>query len=401
MKKVKLLVVSSPKNKDKDYYELSDLFRDELGIELSIDTMSVDVESIKAKEEKEDRLSTKDIYDKYAEGYDWVHVRMTYSEWKSRKFDKRLFGSYSGIGDTAITQGRWRRITRVYSNVLREFPGIDPHVLGMIHEYLHHLEGDISIAHSFMYGYDKVYLWKDEINQKPSRDVKKRTLKGALLFTKLLIEGKANKPAPKVDPVVDNNMEYNLVNKYIPKHHNSVELEYTVLHVDLGTAKGTYNHLKNVASASYHDYIPRSGNDIYNFVPHDKGAWHSGKVSNPSVIYPSGSPNRKSYGLCYEGRPVDKNGRPTFNWDNVVDGERASDSQVLRAAHRIIDAGMADKPIFAHQELTSYKPKIVLDFRDRVVAKIKELVEPVPTAIPVLLSTATNDQLLAELKRRL
>lgn len=176
-----------------------------------------------------------------------------------------------------------------------------------------------------------------------------------------------------VPEIIETNTMYNLSKNYIPKHYSSVDKKYTVLHVDLGTYAGTVNHLKNTASASYHDYVMRDKKEIVNFVPLNFGAWHAGKVSNPSVSIPSGNPNRMSYGLCYSGKPVDKDGNITSDWNKAVDGQRATDEQVEMTAQRIIDVGMADLPIYAHVELTSYKPKIVLDFKYRVQKKIKEI----------------------------
>lgn len=186
----------------------------------------------------------------------------------------------------------------------------------------------------------------------------------------------------------------------IPKYYENNAVKAVVLHVDLGTAQGTVNHLRHVASASYHVYFPREKqyeNEIWVFVPHEKGAWHAGKKSNPTPraqqIFGNESVNVQSAGWCYGGRPVDANGRVNFDWSRVVDGEKATESQVKRAVWFAHHVGYENLPFLAHREITSYKPPCVLDFKDRVLNGIAKTGE-------CTLDQFTTNELISELLRR-
>lgn len=162
------------------------------------------------------------------------------------------------------------------------------------------------------------------------------------------------------------------IDKFYP---NDNDVKCVVVHVDLGTETGTKNHLKNVASASYHDYVPKRENAVIQFVDTKHGAWHAGKQYKPNTVgfeaLKGASANRNSYGICLEARPVDKNGNVTFDWNKAVDGEMPSDDQIARATEMIKKRGYADLPIIAHVDITSYKPKVVL----KIVEKIKKNLE--------------------------
>jgi N-acetyl-anhydromuramyl-L-alanine amidase AmpD len=165
--------------------------------------------------------------------------------------------------------------------------------------------------------------------------------------------------------------KYKTIKHPINKHYDTPStMEYTVVHVDLGNLKGTINTLEGHKSASYHDYVDRDSENIYEFVDAKKySAWHSGHLSKPTKAFTKlfgyKNPNRHSYGICYGGRGVDRNGRIARSWDRnspygAVDGQKATESQIERLMYKIIEKGMNKKPIFAHVELTSYKPKAVL-----------------------------------------
>ena len=139
-----------------------------------------------------------------------------------------------------------------------------------------------------------------------------------------------------------------------------------VLHTDLGSYKGTYDEIFNGSrSVSYHYYVRKDGR-VYEWVDKDLTAWHSGTTHKPtersvSVLnlkhdYVPGdkdgwNPNVNSLtiGIAYEGR-----------------GEKANDVQVQATAELLKDIEMDKKPLFAHVEITSYKPKVVIDFKNRV-----------------------------------
>lgn len=157
-----------------------------------------------------------------------------------------------------------------------------------------------------------------------------------------------------------------------------------ILHVDLGTYEGTYNHLCKIASASYHYYIRKTG-EVVQFVPTYKGAWHAGKVYEPTEVaidcLTSGSgepldPNRNSIGICYEGLGVDSDGKISYDPGSQVDGERPNTAQI-EACRALIECLGTDKHILAHNEVTSYKPKAVSYLKDQVIKKLKKDYQPV------------------------
>jgi N-acetylmuramoyl-L-alanine amidase CwlA len=198
---------------------------------------------------------------------------------------------------------------------------------------------------------------------------------------------------------------YKLTQVPIPKFYNTNKAKAVVFHVDLGTYHGTVNHLKNVASASYHLYLRRYVDEVVQFVPLNKGAWHAGRKSNPNAravkLFGSGSVNKQSVGICYEGRPVDKNGRVTSNWELAVDGEKATDRQVDLAVWTLNEFGIQKLPIFSHREITSYKPPCVIDFVLRVNKRLEEMAQD-PNPVCTIAQFSTKElwtELIARYKR--
>lgn len=172
-------------------------------------------------------------------------------------------------------------------------------------------------------------------------------------------------------------MKYNLIKSHTNKSYATNDIAYIVTHVDLGTAKSTKNCIEGVQSKSYHEYVNKDDDTIRQYVPLDKGAWHSGNINKPTNrgarIIGNTSPNRSSYALCFEAAPVDAMGNVTFNWDIVKDGKMPTDDQIKRGAQRIIDLGLDHLPIIAHVEITSWKPKVVLEVNKKLNQYISEL----------------------------
>jgi hypothetical protein len=140
--------------------------------------------------------------------------------------------------------------------------------------------------------------------------------------------------------------------------------EALIFHCDLGTMNGTINHIKG-NEVSYHYYIPKETNTILQFVPENKGAWHCGFVNTNLAlkVFELKHPNKHSIGVCFESRPIDRNGNLTYDWGKAYDGEKATQSQVKRAWWLQKKLGL---PFYAHREMTSYKPRCVLDFKKRI-----------------------------------
>jgi len=158
--------------------------------------------------------------------------------------------------------------------------------------------------------------------------------------------------------------------KHVDKHTPTVDPKAWVLHTDLGTAFSTTQTITGSKSVSYNWYIKKNG-DVIEFVPEQYGAWHAGYISDPTVravtlfnlkqtkkpTDPDGwepNVNGYSWSICYEGK-----------------GERATKAQVESAVEIIRSKETKELPLIAHQELTSYKPKVVKDFHQRIGAMLR------------------------------
>ncbi|MCK5015439.1 MAG: hypothetical protein KAS32_00040 [Candidatus Peribacteraceae bacterium] len=118
----------------------------------------------------------------YTGKYDWVHVRLSYTEWRKLKLRKKRYGEHQKVNGVSITYGRWSKFMKDKRGYLvkHEFPGIPEHVLGMLHEFIHGREGSMAIAHSYLYGYPRLYTKAQERAFKPKRYSKPSSLKKAL-----------------------------------------------------------------------------------------------------------------------------------------------------------------------------------------------------------------------------
>jgi len=150
-----------------------------------------------------------------------------------------------------------------------------------------------------------------------------------------------------------------------------------VLHVSLGDKQRTVNHLSlKSTKSSYHDFIPKDGETI-RFVELKDGAWHAGRYNKPltwvTELLRGRNPNKCTIGICYEGEPVDKYGNVTYDWDKVVDGEKATEKQIDDAVMLIKTyPKSAQEHFIAHTEIADDKPDCVLDFKHRVIDRLEE-----------------------------
>lgn len=161
--------------------------------------------------------------------------------------------------------------------------------------------------------------------------------------------------------------------------HGNNPRKAIILHTDLGTYKGTYDWIFNGSKSVSYNYYVRKNGEVYEWVPQHKQAWHTGVVYQPThrakLIFDGSNPNKMSVGICYEGK-----------------GEKANDKQVKAIVNLIKDLGLKDKPIFAHVELTSYKPKVVLDCKERVQKDLNDT---------CTLSKFTILEMWSEIRRRI
>lgn len=183
-----------------------------------------------------------------------------------------------------------------------------------------------------------------------------------------------------------------LIKKHTFKHFNSNNPRSVIFHIDLGTERGTTDWIMNgPKSISYNYYITRDGR-VIEFVPFKYGAWHSGVVDRPTekarAFFSGVNPNKKSVGICYEGRTVQT---------------MPSEAQIKACVELIAylkQSGVKIDEYFSHQEITSYKPVIVHKFEKAVRERLpdsqskEEKIKALQTQIMVLIQ-----QLLALLKK--
>ena len=146
------------------------------------------------------------------------------------------------------------------------------------------------------------------------------------------------------------------------KYYDTVDVKAIVLHTDLGVYRGTYSWLNQI-EASYHLYVRRDANEIVEFVPLDKGAWHSGRYNQPNErvkeLFKGKNPNRYSIGICYE------NGGSKAQYP--------TEAQKALVASFIVNNGLSHLPLIAHREIALDKPREVYAFRDGIKDLIKEV----------------------------
>jgi|3_EtaG_2_1085321.scaffolds.fasta_scaffold24058_4 N-acetyl-anhydromuramyl-L-alanine amidase AmpD len=148
-----------------------------------------------------------------------------------------------------------------------------------------------------------------------------------------------------------------ITKKHTWKHYKTGNPVSVIGHICLGTERGTTDWILNgPKSISYNYYITKQG-EVIEFVPYNKGAWHSGVVHKPTKrakdFFGDTNPNSMSIGICYEGRTVDT--RP---------------NQKQKEAGRELVAWLSKKvkiqEFFYHKEITSYKPEVVKEFVDAI-----------------------------------
>lgn len=145
--------------------------------------------------------------------------------------------------------------------------------------------------------------------------------------------------------------DYTEIEWFHNKRGEAIDPKCYILHTDMGSYEGTYNEIVNgPRSVSYNLYVKKDGT-VVEFVPVGITAWHSGVVHNPTPeakkFFGNKNPNSMSIGICFEGRGEDAN---------------AKQEQTIRDI--IQENGLM--PIFAHKEITDYKPQSPLNLKRKL-----------------------------------
>lgn len=134
---------------------------------------------------------------------DWVHVWLTNKDWRKIKLRSSQWGEHQTVSGVAITYGRWydgmrggraRYYEKEMQSLFRYFgkklDDLHEHVAGMVHEFIHSREGYVAVAHSYLYGYDKLYYkWQERI-LKPKRNYQNASMVKAI---KWVLQSKVNR----------------------------------------------------------------------------------------------------------------------------------------------------------------------------------------------------------------
>lgn len=152
-------------------------------------------------------------------------------------------------------------------------------------------------------------------------------------------------------PQLDWDMGSTRIEWWHEKRGKEIKPKCYVLHCDLGTEESTRGVIvDSPKSVSYNYYINKDG-EVIEYVPFGFEAWHSGVVHNPTPeakkFFGNKNPNSMSVGICFESRGEDAN---------------AKQEQAIRDL--ISEHGLM--PIFAHKEITSYKPQAPLNLKRKL-----------------------------------
>ena len=154
-----------------------------------------------------------------------------------------------------------------------------------------------------------------------------------------------------------------------PNFYNLLEPAYiSILHTTLGSFEGAISHLTKRGNPSAHFVIGRLGR-IAQLVQLDKGAWHAGRISNPSqrakaVCRKSiwgrvKNPNKYSWGFEYaSGYDIDRDG-VIENWEKLYTSQQIKSGVLLHLWCEKQKNVVIDKAhILTHKDITSYKPNL-------------------------------------------
>jgi len=173
MKQYQIKTKKLTSKEKKENKQLIDILKQHAGIDLEIKFIQIP-NAIKRLTIEKDRDIEEASILKLLQGAkkgDWVHLRVSTTEWKQMKLNTTLMGQHKSVRGVTITYGRWNDlIDKRTSNFTKDL-GYKPyaHTVGMIHEYYHSKDGSLALTHSYLYGYDRIYSRIEETRLKPKR----------------------------------------------------------------------------------------------------------------------------------------------------------------------------------------------------------------------------------------
>jgi len=322
-----------------------------------------------------------------------VYLHLTREEWKELGIRKSLWGQSRVIDGVVYCYGSWNENSDYQQSQYFDEPvkSMTELSIGLIHESGHgiaYLKNKEDLTHAYMYGYEEMrndddqerfektpdaiglfnYLLDEDehVNFYCIRtiDITKQWKRELQSASHIIHEAHFNEPKKK--PVIESEVNINKQLFYPQEDYSWVDAngpQSIVLHTLLGTVEGSDAWLRDIG-LSYHFMIKEDG-EVRQIVEVDNAAWHSGVVSKPNKrarhFYGDINPNRRSIGIAFE-----RNGEA-----ELTKQQRQACTWIIKHLEKEVDTHFNDENIFAHCEITSYKPQEVADYRLEVLETLE------------------------------
>lgn len=137
--------------------------------------------------------------------------------------------------------------------------------------------------------------------------------------------------------------------------------ESIILHTTLGNSYIGAHETLRIRHLSYHFIIDEDG-EVYQLTDINRSAWHAGVKSKPNLrvrsFFGSDNPNRRSIGIAFV-----RNGH-----DRITGAQRDAAVSLIKWLGAQTGVRYNRDNIFAHYEVTDYKPyEVLVPYRDQVV----------------------------------
>jgi len=311
-----------------------------------------------------------------------VYMDMSREEWKEILPEDRwdLWGQSRVVNGKVICYGSWHEESQYDQSKNFDEPtrSLNELTIGILHEIRHGLAGLFNevpdLTHYFFYGYDEK---TDE-----DRDRYERTPDAVKAYEEILADGvpinlicirtqeitwqfkrevkaieRVINPMPKLDNITRRHLTPLSDHSWSHNRPQSI-----IFHTLLGGIEGSYSWLDKV-ELSYNYMIDEDGT-IYEQIPYNRSAWHAGIMDNPTKRVKDffvANPNVDSVGVAF-----------------ARNGEKQLTEAQTKAAIELIgyledETGIEYAPenMFSHNEISSYKPEEVLDYKHQIIKRME------------------------------
>lgn len=311
-----------------------------------------------------------------------VYMDMSREEWKDIIPEDRwdLWGQSRVVNGKVICYGSWHEESHYDQSKNFDEPtrSLNELTIGILHEIRHglaHLFNESpDLTHYFFYGY----------NEKTDEDSKRyeRTPSAVKAYKNILPDGvpinlicirtkeitqqfknevkaieQVINPAPKMDNIKIRHLEPLSDHSWRRNRPQSI-----IFHTLLGSVDGSYSWLDKV-NLSYNYIIDKDGT-IYEQVPYNRSAWHAGIMDNPTKRVKDffiANPNVDSVGVAFarngEGELTEAQTKAAIDLIGYLEDETGNE--------------YTPENMFAHNEISSYKPEEVLDYKHQIIKRME------------------------------